>query len=139
MGGARRGLRAQPGAPRPTDIGWEGGDLESLALRGDLIPPDGCGPWAPGSLHKLCLPVPARDLEGAEFGAEGLGWAPEAPVLALELQALAPRLRCSSSPGHQAQAGHFGNCSHNLVGQPGPTTWGLVLQRWQVSQASKLP
>ena len=39
--------------------------------------------WAPGSLYKLWVPVPSRDLEGTEFGAEGLGWAPELLVLAL--------------------------------------------------------
>ena len=43
----------------------------------------GSGLWAPGSLYKLWVPVPSRDLEGTEFGAEGLGWAPELLVLAL--------------------------------------------------------
>lgn len=78
----------------------------------------GSGLWAPGSMHKLWVPVPSRDLEGTKFGAEGLGWAPELLVLALGLEALASRLRCSciDSPRHEAEAVSLGTTIINCLG-----------------------
>ena len=86
----------------------------------------GSGLWAPGSLYKLWVPVPSRDLEGTEFGAEGLGWAPELLVLALGSEALASRLRRShiDSPHHQAEAVSLGTTVKScLGGWLGPAAW----------------